>query len=250
MLLATLILSVSGCSKRYHELPAFASYPVYDVYNNSVGRFKTSYLADQIHAYFRGNVSGPIAIASFVDVDRLYGSSTFGRLLTEQLISELSMRGYNVIELRQSSALQVAMGEGEFALSRELELMQQEQDIAGIVVGTYAVSPIRVYVNARIVDPSTALVISAGSVEMHKTTELTKLLRNNSFPTSLERIPVRHLSYREFPEPYYKHNTEFNHNSISGMEMLDDELFENKHKTMDNQKIHEGVPQATLEPTT
>jgi TolB-like protein len=246
VILVALVFSVSGCSKRYHELPAFASYPVYDVQNNSVGRFKTSYLADQIHAYFRGNISGPIAVVSFVDVDHLYGSSTFGRLLTEQLMSELSMRGYNVIELRQSSALQIAMGEGEFALSRELELMAQEQDVAGLVVGTYAVSPVRVYVNARIVDPATALVISAGSVEMEKTRELAKLLRNNSFPTSLERIPVRHLSYREFPEPYYRSNPAIRHNSLSGMEMLDDELFENQP----SDKTHGSAPQPKLEPTT
>jgi hypothetical protein len=53
-----------------------------------------------------------------------------------------------------------------------------------------------VYVNARLVDPSTSLVLSAGSVEMSKTRELTKLLRGGSVPGSLERIPVRHLGAR------------------------------------------------------
>lgn len=203
IVLSLVTLSISACSKRYHDLPVFASYPVYDAENNSVGRFKTSYLADQIHAYFRGNISGPIAIATFVDVDNLYGSSTFGRILTEQLMSELAMRGYNVIELRQSTALQIMSNEGEFALSRELELIQQEQTVAGLVVGTYAASPVRVYVNARIVDPKTALVISAGSIEMEKDSEITRLLRNNSFPTSLERIPVRHLSYQATQQNTY-----------------------------------------------
>jgi hypothetical protein len=63
------------------------------------------------------------------------------------------------------------------------------------VVGTYVVSPERVYVNARLVEPATSLILSAGSVEMSKTRELAKMLRGGSVPSSLERIPVKHLGY-------------------------------------------------------
>ena len=37
-------------------------------------------------------------------------------------------------------------------------------------------------------------MVSVASVEMKKTSEISQLLRGNSVPTSLERIPVRHLS--------------------------------------------------------
>jgi hypothetical protein len=67
--------------------------------------------------------------------------------------------------------------------------------LAAVVVGTYVVSPERVYVNARLIEPSTSLILSAGSVEMSKTRELTKMLRGGSMPNSLERIPVKHLGY-------------------------------------------------------
>lgn len=200
---ALITLSFSGCSKRFSNLPAFSSLPIYDSHNYSVGRFKTSYLAEQIHAYYRGHTNGPIAVATFVDIDNLYGSSTFGRFYADSLMSELTMLGYNVIELRQSEALQVMFGQGEFGLSREVNTLRNARDIGGLVVGTYAVSPVRVYVNARLVDPATSIVISAGSVEMNKTEEIARLLRSSTLPPSLERIPVRHLGYSTAPLPYY-----------------------------------------------
>lgn len=195
--------TILGCSKRYSDLPAYSSFPIFDSQNHSVGRFKTSYIADQIHAYYRGHTNGPIAVATFVDIDNLYGSSTFGRFYGENLMSELTMRGYNVIELRQSEALQVMFGQGEFGLSREVNSLRNARDIAGLVVGTYAVSPVRVYVNARLVDPVTSVVISAGSVEMAKSSEISRMLRSSTLPPSLERIPVRHLGYSTQPLPYY-----------------------------------------------
>lgn len=177
--------------------------PFEDSVNYSVGRFKTSYLADQIHAYFRGNLAAPIAVTTFVEIDNLYQSSTFGRILAEQLISELSMRGYKVIEIRLSDAVQIMEDQGEMGLSRQVETLRTSQEVAGLVVGTYANSPNRVYVNARIIDPRNSQVVSVGSVEMAKTEEIAQLIRTNSIPSSLERIPVRHLSYSKNPLPYY-----------------------------------------------
>ncbi len=201
ILLASLFMisGVSACSKRHQDLPVFSALPLRDVENQSVGRFKTSYMADQIHAYFRGNLNGPIAVTTFVDIDNLYESSTFGRLLGEQMMSELSMRGYNVIELRQSEAMQVSYDQGEFALSRDTNILRRNQNVGAIVVGTYAVSPVRVYLNTRILDPKNAMITSVGSVEMSKTKEMDRLLRTNNFPQALERIPVRHLGYSVFP---------------------------------------------------
>ncbi len=189
-----LLLITFGCSKRYQDLPTFIGIPFEDSENYSVGRFKTSYMADQIHAYFRGNIAGPIAVTTFVEIDNLYQSSTFGRILAEQLISELSMRGYNVIEIRLSDAVQIMEEQGELGLSRQVDTLRGQQSLSGLVVGTYAASPERVYVNSRIIDPKSSNVVSVASVEMKKTSEISQLLRGNSVPTSLERIPVRHLS--------------------------------------------------------
>jgi TolB-like protein len=196
---SVLIFSVFGCSPQYHDMPAFLPFDITRSENRSVGRFKTSYLADQIDQHYRGTVSGPIGVTTFVNINDLYSSSTFGRVYAEQLMSELAMRGFDVVELRHADALQYLGDGGEFALSRDTAMVRPARELAGVVVGTYVVSPVRVYVNARLVDPSTSVVLSAASVEMSRTKELTKLLRDSSMPSTLERIPVRHLGQGAVP---------------------------------------------------
>jgi hypothetical protein len=198
-MLVVLALGVCACSKRYDDLPAYLPFSPSDYPNQSVGRFKTAYLADQIDQYYQGVAPGPLGIATFVNVDDLNSTSTFGRLCAEQLMSELAMRGFEVIELRHSDALQFIDASGEFALSRSPGFVRRQQTLGGIVVGTYVVSPVRVYLNARLIEPSSARVVSAGSVEMSKTNEIARLLRGGSFSGSLERIPVRHIGLTTYP---------------------------------------------------
>ncbi len=193
------LMPFSGCSKRYTELPAFSAVPFKDYPNESVGRFKTSYLADQIDNFYRGTDPGPIGITTFVNVDDLYSTSTFGRMVGEQLMSELAMKGYDVVELRHSDAIQFLSSAGEFALSRNVAAVRPTRDLGGVVVGTYTVSPVRVYLNARLLDPRSSIVLSAGSVEMEKTDELARLLRGGGIVTTMERIPVKHLGWYRYP---------------------------------------------------
>jgi len=192
-----------GCSPRYDDLPAYWPIPTKEHDNYGPGRFKTALLADQIDRFYRGSAPGPIGVTTFVNIDDLYTSSTFGRMVGEQLMSELAMKGFDVIELRHTDALQFLDTSGEFALSRDVRAVRPERNLAAVVVGTYVNSPERVYLNARLIDPSSSLVLSAGSVEMSKTRELTKLLRGGTLPGALERIPVRHLGYTTMPSNLY-----------------------------------------------
>jgi TolB-like protein len=195
-LLGLVILAlISACSPRYHDMPAYWPVPTKEYDNFGPGRFKTALLANQIDRHYRGSAPGPIGVTTFVNIDDLYASSTFGRMVGEQLMSELAMKGFDVVELRHTDALQFLDTAGEFALSRDTRTVRPHRNLAAVVVGTYVVSPDRVYVNARLVEPSTSLILSAGSVEMSKTRELAKLLRGGSVPSSLERIPVKHLGY-------------------------------------------------------
>lgn len=178
-------------------MPEYWPIPTKEYDNYGPGRFKTALLAAQIDRYYRSAAPGPIGVTTFVNIDDLYASSTFGRMVGEQLMSELAMKGFDVIELRHSDALQFLDSSGEFALSRDVRTIRGQRTLAAVVVGTYVVSPERVYVNARLIEPSTSLVLSAGSVEMSKTRELAKLLRGGSMPGSLERIPVKHLGYAD-----------------------------------------------------
>jgi FlgO protein len=183
--LAVLPIAYTGCSKRYNELPAFSAIPMRDYANHSVGRFKSTYIVDQIDSYYRGVEPGPIGVTTLVNIDDLYTSSTFGRMYSEQIMSELAMRGYDVIELRHSDAVQFMSSGGEFALSRQTEAVRDMRELGGIVVGTYVVSPVR--------------ILSAGSVEMKKTGEIARLLKRGGTSATLERVPVRHLGINSSP---------------------------------------------------
>lgn len=194
-----LALVVAGCSRRYNDLPAYMPVPFDDYENTSVGRFKTSYIVDQVENFYRGSNPGPIGVTTFVNLDDLNTTSSFGRMYAEQVMSELSMRGFDVVELRHSDALQFLSDSGEFALSRDVGAVRRSRQLGGVLVGTYVVSPVRVYVNARLVDPSSSLVLSAGSVEMGKTAELARMLRGGTVPATLERIPVKHLATGQYP---------------------------------------------------
>jgi TolB-like protein len=207
MLVVSLIILfiISGCSKRYGDVPAYWPFAMKEYENQSVGRFKSSYLAAQIDSYYRGVNPGPIGVTSFVNLDDIQSTSSFGRMYAEQLMSELSMRGYDVVELRHADALTFLADSGEFALSRDLGMVRRQRDLGAVLVGTYVVSPERVYVNSRLLDPATSRILSAGSVEMGITPEITRLVRFGNASPTLERIPVQHLgapSYPSFANPY------------------------------------------------
>ncbi|MCB0317145.1 MAG: hypothetical protein KDD56_00205 [Bdellovibrionales bacterium] len=205
IMLALVICSilVTGCNKRYSDGPIYNPFVSEDDSEHTVGRFKTAYIVAQIDNYYRGTNPGPIGVTTFVNVDDLTTTSTFGRMYAEQVMSELAMRGFDIVELRHADALQFMSTTGEFALSRDVAAIRRERDLGGIVAGTYVVSPDRVYVNARLLDPATSIVLSAGSVEMTKTKELAKLLRGGSYPATLERIPVKHLGMQQYPMPIW-----------------------------------------------
>ncbi|MCO6432303.1 MAG: hypothetical protein J5J00_15725 [Deltaproteobacteria bacterium] len=199
VLLLSMLVLVSACSKRYNDLPVFSPIPFKDYENESVGRFKTSYLVEQFDNYYRGTSPGPIGVTTFVNLDDLYTTSSFGRMLSEQVMSELTMRGFDVIELRHADALQFLSAAGEFALSRDLGFVRRERELGGVVVGTYVASPLRVYVNARLLDPTSSRILTVGSVEMAKTNEIARLLRGGSIVATLERIPVKHIGFSSYP---------------------------------------------------
>lgn len=208
VLMLALLVGITACSKRYSDMPAFVAFPMKDYPNESVGRFKTSFLAEQFDTYYRGTNPGPIGVTTFVNLDDLYATSSFGRMLSEQVMSELTMRGYDVIELRHTDALQFLSTQGEFALSRENGFVRKERELGGVVVGTYVSSPERVYLNARLLDPATSKILTAGSVEMPKTEEIAKMLKGGSVKTALERIPVKHIGFSSYPMNLMPNNNE------------------------------------------
>jgi TolB-like protein len=104
----------------------------------------------------------PIASASFVNIDALYQSSTFGRVISQQITSRLFQNGYNCIELRmRERTIFIEEEQGEFALSRQIKNIGIKHNIKAFLAGTYSVTPRYVYVSARIVNTENNSILAS-----------------------------------------------------------------------------------------
>ncbi len=106
---------------------------------------------------------GGILIASMVNVDDLTDSSSFGRIVSEQIASTLSGEPhmFPVIEVRLRQNIFLKERAGEFLLSREIMDLSKKHSAQALLVGTYAVSHEAVYVSARIVNPISNQIVSS-----------------------------------------------------------------------------------------
>ncbi|OQX83654.1 hypothetical protein B6D60_10225 [candidate division KSB1 bacterium 4484_87] len=103
----------------------------------------------------------PVLVASFVNLDDLNESSTFGRVVSEQIASRLNQKGYSTIELKLRTNIFIKEGSGEFLLSREMAEISTKHRAQAVVVGSYAVASSRVYLTARIINVRNGRVLAS-----------------------------------------------------------------------------------------
>lgn len=134
----------------------------------------------------------PVLAASFVNMDRLEQSSTFGRLLADRIATRFSQHGYHVIELKlRKTALAVQPGNGELALSRDLQLIQSEHDAQAVMVGTYILAGKRLHATVKLVGTADQAVLSSCDFSMDLTPELLALAQKESLPPPKARPRVK-----------------------------------------------------------
>lgn len=132
-------------------------------------------------ALFKSAVKGmskerTILATSFVNIDDLQQSSTFGRLVGDTVASDLVRNGYNVIEVRLRNSLFMQPRLGEFMLSRELRNVGAEHNAQAVLVGTYALGGEYVYVNARLVSVMDSQVLSSHDFRLPLNRDIRKML--------------------------------------------------------------------------
>ncbi len=134
----------------------------------TVGRFNSQmiFMADQIERNLdRKSLQNTFIVTSFTNLNKLSETSSFGRLMAENLIHELQVRRWKVFEVRL--ARDVIINEtGEFSLSRDIMKIKELYKVAGIVTGTYSVTGTHVIVNARVIDINSGIVASSAQVHM------------------------------------------------------------------------------------
>ena len=104
---------------------------------------------------------GSLILASFADIDNLENSSTFGRIVAQQIGSVFSSQGYKIIEMLLRGKVYIGKGEGEFLLSRALKDLSAEHDAQAVIVGIYAVGSKSVYVTAKLIQASDSIVLAS-----------------------------------------------------------------------------------------
>lgn len=103
----------------------------------------------------------PLIITSFVNIDDLTVSSTFGRITSEQIGSCFSQIGYQVIEMKLRNSIFIKAKSGEFMLSRELRMISKAHEAQALLVGSYAVGSNSVYITAKLVNADNGITLSS-----------------------------------------------------------------------------------------
>lgn len=160
ILILTMMLSSYGCSSSSSSRPKLISPHIVKGNLVSMGY----YAADRLISNSKQpiNSEDSIVVATFVSINNLNESSTFGRIIAEQIASRLSQKGYKVKEVKfRQDTIFMQEGEGEFLLSRDLRVISEKHDASAVVVGTYGEAYNEMYVSARIINPSNGLLVSS-----------------------------------------------------------------------------------------
>jgi len=102
-----------------------------------------------------------IIMATVVNIDDIENSSTLGRLISEQISARFIQAKMNVIEMKFRENVYIKQNTGELMLTREIGKIAKTHSANAIIVGTYAVANSAVYVNIKIINPSTNIAIAA-----------------------------------------------------------------------------------------
>lgn len=118
----------------------------------------------------------PVLVASLVNLDNLNESSTFGRVVSEQIASRLKQKDYSTIEMKLRTTVFIKEGSGEFLLSREISKISIKHRAQAVVVGTYAVASDRVYITIRIVNVNDGNILASCDYEIPMSRDVFKML--------------------------------------------------------------------------
>ncbi len=135
---------------------------------SAAGRFNSNiiFLADQIERNAdRKSLDNTFVVTSITNLNNLSETTSFGRLLSENLIHELQVRKWKVFEVRLTKDI-IINNTGEFSLSRDIQKIRDLYKIGGIVAGTYSIAENNIIINVRVVDINSGIIASSGQLRM------------------------------------------------------------------------------------
>lgn len=126
-----------------------------------------------------GTLADGIAVSSFVDLKKLTRTSSFGRYLAEQLMTEFQQQGYRVLEIRKSTSILIQEKRGEYGLSRDTDEINPDVAARTLITGTYTLTEDHILVNAKVLDNKSTVLLSSATMVFPRT-PLTNLLLADS----------------------------------------------------------------------
>lgn len=108
----------------------------------------------------------PMIASTFVDIDNLSQSSTFGRISSEIMASALARYGMQVREIKMRDSMFIEESVGELILSRQVQRLSAQHDARSILMGTYAQGQDYIYVSARVVSTGNAMVLGTADFRL------------------------------------------------------------------------------------
>ncbi len=101
--------------------------------------------------------------SAFVDESDYNETTPFGRLLGDALATKIQNQGFQVVEVRLSKAIRIHKQFGVVALSQNLQQLMDEHKASFITTGSYTLTPIGVYVSAKIIGKNSQVIYASSS---------------------------------------------------------------------------------------
>ena len=121
----------------------------------------------------------PLIVATVVNIDALDRSSTLGRLISEQVAARFTLAGHRMIEMKFRSNVYMARDQGELMLTREIRDIASSHNAQAVIVGTYAQSSDLVFVNLKVIQPETNVVLAVHDYALPLDNMTRSMLRAN-----------------------------------------------------------------------
>ena len=137
--------------------------------------------ADALALQLRGKLADdkPLIMATIVNIDALEQTSMLGRLVSEQLSTRLAQGGMKMLEMKLRNSVYLKRGQGELMLTREIGDVAHTHNAQAVVVGSYAETREAVFVNIKVIQPTTNLVLAGHDYVLAKEATVRSMLQSN-----------------------------------------------------------------------
>jgi hypothetical protein len=115
-------------------------------------------------ATHRGSRTDIVLIpTTFVNIDDMSRTTSFGRFCSEQLANYLSVKGVTIIEVRKLENILIKRKSGEYGVSRISDELVTEFNANSILVGNYTITPTDVILNVRMIAATNSATVRSAA---------------------------------------------------------------------------------------